>query len=302
MSEYANKRTRGAFIAAVFAMQGSGILFGAIVALAVSAGFPHAYPVSSYSDNHAASLIPQADYVWRIIVMFGTVPAALTYYWRMKMPETAWHTALIARNTKQAAADMSKVLHTQIEESVGHAETVRRWSSAARPGASSRASSCAATASTSSPPPARDSSSTSPPRHAAAAAGDAAAAAGDTRGSSEDMRDDCGDTRGGSGDTRDGSEEPRWRVRSAREGSGGPPLPPPPVAPPAQATSLSPPAPTCSRLPVTTPTLPPASSAASTYPSTSTASSPASPRTPAPTLGPSSRFHLELMEDAAALL
>uniref|UniRef100_A0A0D3F7H7 H(+)/Pi cotransporter n=1 Tax=Oryza barthii TaxID=65489 RepID=A0A0D3F7H7_9ORYZ len=117
MSEYANKRTPGAFIAAVFAMQGSGILFGAIVALAVSAGFPHAYPVSSYSDNHAASLIPQADYVWRIIVMFGTVPAALTYYWRMKMPETAWHTALIARNTKQAAADMSKVLHTQIEES-----------------------------------------------------------------------------------------------------------------------------------------------------------------------------------------
>uniref|UniRef100_A0A0E0NHN0 Uncharacterized protein n=1 Tax=Oryza rufipogon TaxID=4529 RepID=A0A0E0NHN0_ORYRU len=143
-------------------MQGSGILFDAIVALAVSAGFPHAYPVSSYSDNHAASLIPQADYVWRIIVMFGTVPAALTYYWRMKMPETAWYTALIARNTKQAVADMSKVLHTQIEESVGHAETVRRWSSAARPEASSRASSCAATASTSSPPPAHPAAAVQP--------------------------------------------------------------------------------------------------------------------------------------------
>uniref|UniRef100_A0A0E0K8V1 H(+)/Pi cotransporter n=1 Tax=Oryza punctata TaxID=4537 RepID=A0A0E0K8V1_ORYPU len=124
MSEYANKRTRGAFIAAVFAMQGFGILFGAIVALAVSAGFRHAYPAPSYSDNHAASLVPQADYVWRIILMFGTVPAALTYYWRMKMPETARYTALIARNAKQAAADMSKVLHTQIEESVGRAETV----------------------------------------------------------------------------------------------------------------------------------------------------------------------------------
>nr|CBH19565.1 inorganic phosphate transporter [Oryza sativa Indica Group] len=58
--------------------------------------------------GRAASLVPQADYVWRIILMFGTVPAALTYYWRMKMPETARYTALIARNAKQAAADMSR--------------------------------------------------------------------------------------------------------------------------------------------------------------------------------------------------
>ncbi|XP_006662397.2 probable inorganic phosphate transporter 1-3 [Oryza brachyantha] len=116
MSEYANKRTRGAFIAAVFAMQGFGILFGAIVALVVSAGFRNAYPAPSYADNRAASLVPEADYVWRIILMFGTIPAALTYYWRMKMPETARYTALVARNAKKAAADMSKVLHADIEE------------------------------------------------------------------------------------------------------------------------------------------------------------------------------------------
>ncbi|RLN42835.1 hypothetical protein C2845_PM01G03250 [Panicum miliaceum] len=110
MSEYANKKTRGAFIAAVFAMQGFGILFGAIVALVVSAGLRTAYPAPPYSQDRAASLVPQADYVWRVILMFGTLPAALTYYWRMKMPETA-------RNAKQAAADMSRVLHTEIEES-----------------------------------------------------------------------------------------------------------------------------------------------------------------------------------------
>lgn len=40
--------------------------------------------------------------------MFGAIPAALTYYWRMKMPETARYTALVAKNTKQAAADMAK--------------------------------------------------------------------------------------------------------------------------------------------------------------------------------------------------
>ncbi|CBI23635.3 unnamed protein product, partial [Vitis vinifera] len=40
---YANKKTRGAFIAAVFAMQGFGILAGGIVSLIVSAAFDHKF-------------------------------------------------------------------------------------------------------------------------------------------------------------------------------------------------------------------------------------------------------------------
>lgn len=36
MSEYANKKTRGAFIAAVFAMQGVGIIFAGLVSMIVS--------------------------------------------------------------------------------------------------------------------------------------------------------------------------------------------------------------------------------------------------------------------------
>ncbi|KAE8714536.1 putative inorganic phosphate transporter 1-5 [Hibiscus syriacus] len=115
MSEYANKKTRGAFIAAVFAMQGFGILAGGIVALIVSSAFDHAYKVSPYILIKQKSTVPQADYIWRIIVMFGAVPALLTYYWRMKMPETARYTALIARNSKQAAADMSKVLNVELK-------------------------------------------------------------------------------------------------------------------------------------------------------------------------------------------
>jgi len=115
MSEYANKKTRGAFIAAVFAMQGFGILAGGIVALIVSAAFDHRFKTPSYHENPAASLAPQADYIWRIILMFGAVPAGLTFYWRMKMPETARYTALVAKNAKQAASDMSKVLNVEIE-------------------------------------------------------------------------------------------------------------------------------------------------------------------------------------------
>ncbi|PWZ23495.1 putative inorganic phosphate transporter 1-8 [Zea mays] len=114
MSEYANKRTRGAFIAAVFAMQGFGILAGGIVTLVISAAFRAAYPSPAYRDDHFTSTVPQADFVWRVILMLGAAPALLTYYWRMKMPETARYTALVAKNAKQAAADMSKVLQTEI--------------------------------------------------------------------------------------------------------------------------------------------------------------------------------------------
>ncbi|KAF9609303.1 hypothetical protein IFM89_015548 [Coptis chinensis] len=114
MSEYANKKTRGAFIAAVFAMQGFGILAGGIVGIIVSSAFNGAFGAPSYLIDPKGSTVPQADYVWRIILMVGAIPAALTYYWRMKMPETARYTALVAKDAKQAAADMSKVLQVEI--------------------------------------------------------------------------------------------------------------------------------------------------------------------------------------------
>ncbi|KAK7278476.1 hypothetical protein RJT34_23506 [Clitoria ternatea] len=115
MSEYSNKKTRGAFIAAVFAMQGFGILSGGAVAIIVSSVFKVNYPAPAFEVNPVLSTVPQADYVWRIILMFGALPALLTYYWRMKMPETARYTALVAKNAKKAAADMSKVLQVDID-------------------------------------------------------------------------------------------------------------------------------------------------------------------------------------------
>nr|WKL05921.1 Pht1;2 protein [Chrysanthemum x morifolium] len=115
MSEYANKKTRGAFIAAVFAMQGFGILASGLVSLLVAAAFDHSFNAPSYATDPIGSTVPQADYIWRIILMFGAIPAALTYYWRMKMPETARYTALVAKNAKQAAQDMAQVLQVEIE-------------------------------------------------------------------------------------------------------------------------------------------------------------------------------------------
>ncbi|KAM7275102.1 hypothetical protein ACFE04_016968 [Oxalis oulophora] len=120
MSEYANQKTRGGFIAAVFAMQGIGILFAGAVAMITSRIFLHAFPAPEFQINHVLSTQPQADYVWRFVLMFGAVPAALTYYWRQKMPETARYTALVKGDHKKAAADMAKVLENEIvvEESI----------------------------------------------------------------------------------------------------------------------------------------------------------------------------------------
>lgn len=123
MSEYANQKTRGGFIAAVFAMQGVGILVAGAVAMIVSKAFLLAYPAPAFRDDKVLSTQPEGDYVWRIVLMFGAIPAALTFYWRLKMPETARYTALVEGNHKKAAADMAKVLEHDLpfeEESPNH--------------------------------------------------------------------------------------------------------------------------------------------------------------------------------------
>lgn len=52
--------------------------------------------------------------------MLGALPAILTFYWRMKMPETPRYTALIVGNGKQAALDMEQVLEIEIDADQEH--------------------------------------------------------------------------------------------------------------------------------------------------------------------------------------
>ncbi|TYH27163.1 hypothetical protein ES288_A02G047600v1 [Gossypium darwinii] len=85
---------------------GFGILAGGMIAIIVSAVFKAYYPAPSYEIDANLSTVPEADYIWRIILMFGAFPALLTYYWHTKMPETSRYTALVAKNAKQAAADI----------------------------------------------------------------------------------------------------------------------------------------------------------------------------------------------------
>ncbi|EER88333.1 probable inorganic phosphate transporter 1-10 [Sorghum bicolor] len=106
MSEFANRRTRGAFIAAVFSMQGFGILASSAVTMAVAAAFDrYTGRRAPFDDTPEA-----ADLAWRIILMIGAVPAAVTFYWRMAMPETARFTALVEHDVVKATNDIGRVL------------------------------------------------------------------------------------------------------------------------------------------------------------------------------------------------
>lgn len=115
MSEYANKSTRGAFMAAVFAMQGFGFICAGLVSMFFSKVFLSYFDAPPYNINGVSSTQPEADFLWRILLMVGAIPALLTFYWRMKMPETARYTALIQGNAEQAVADMASVLDIEIQ-------------------------------------------------------------------------------------------------------------------------------------------------------------------------------------------
>ncbi|CAI9767583.1 unnamed protein product [Fraxinus pennsylvanica] len=69
MSEYANKKTRGAFIAAVFAMQGVGTVFAGLMSMILSIIFLNKYKGTQFLDNGILYAEPEADYVWRIVLM-----------------------------------------------------------------------------------------------------------------------------------------------------------------------------------------------------------------------------------------
>eukprot|EP00850_Spirogloea_muscicola_P020858 SM000229S07494 [mRNA] locus=s229:27820:31480:+ [translate_table: standard] len=114
MSEFANTATRGAFIAAVFSMQGVGILMAGAVTLLFAGVFKDAYPAPSFAQDPARSINKGSDYVWRIVVSFGAIFTAATLYARMTMPETARYTQLVMKDKAKAAADMSKVLGREV--------------------------------------------------------------------------------------------------------------------------------------------------------------------------------------------
>ncbi|CAG8685971.1 25495_t:CDS:2 [Dentiscutata erythropus] len=102
-SEFATTSRRGAMMAAVFAMQGIGILVAAIVSTITIAAFHSTITPTDFSH---------IDYVWRIVTGVGAIPGVVALYFRLTIPETPRFTMDIERNVNQAAQDIDTVLTT----------------------------------------------------------------------------------------------------------------------------------------------------------------------------------------------
>lgn len=97
-SEFATTKNRGAMIAAVFAMQGFGIVAASIVAIIVLACFKSAIEGDQL----------MLDYVWRIIMGLGVVPAVIAIYFRLTIPETPRYTLDVEKDAYKAAKDVKE--------------------------------------------------------------------------------------------------------------------------------------------------------------------------------------------------
>ena len=146
MSEYSSTMSRGAYIGSVFAMQGLGYLFAAVITAIVTSCFSTAYPNGNFpiyvgvindplattpndgywSGNTVANKAyyvnqlrlsnpPENDYTWRIVLGFSAIPAALTMYFRLHMAETPRFTLHVQRNATAMANDMSTMLEGETE-------------------------------------------------------------------------------------------------------------------------------------------------------------------------------------------
>ncbi|KAI9366867.1 major facilitator superfamily domain-containing protein [Zopfochytrium polystomum] len=99
-SEFANVRYRGMMLAAVFAMQGIGILVGGVVFVSTL----------SYMKSYILDDYMNLDYVWRIALGAGIIPAIIAVYFRLTIPETPRYTVDVVGDTDKAARDVEKVL------------------------------------------------------------------------------------------------------------------------------------------------------------------------------------------------
>ncbi|GAA5795150.1 hypothetical protein HPULCUR_000504 [Helicostylum pulchrum] len=96
-SEWSSTRTRGMMISLLFSMQGIGTLAAAIVTLAVLAIFKQAIIAD----------VNNLDYVWRLCIGLGAIPAVGSVYLRFSMPESPRYSLNVNHDVEQAAASIA---------------------------------------------------------------------------------------------------------------------------------------------------------------------------------------------------
>jgi PHS family inorganic phosphate transporter-like MFS transporter len=69
-----------------------------------------AYKSALLKDDPSKSIEWHVDYMWRLLIGLGCVPAAIALYFRLTIPETPRFTMDIQRNVDQASKDVEAFL------------------------------------------------------------------------------------------------------------------------------------------------------------------------------------------------
>ncbi|KAK7033002.1 inorganic phosphate transporter [Favolaschia claudopus] len=103
-SEFAPTRIRGRMMSTVFAFQGWGNFAAVFLSFIVTVAFKKRILADDIDT------LNQVDYIWRIVIGLGCLPAVASLYFRLTIPETPRFTMDIERNVIQASDDIDAVL------------------------------------------------------------------------------------------------------------------------------------------------------------------------------------------------
>lgn len=139
-SEFASKRNRGRLMTAVFANQGWGqlsrhspvrawcifdhiyLIASSLVALVIVRGYRDTLRNAGTNPIVGVNAV---DYMWRLFIGLGCVPAAIALYFRLTITETPRFTMDIRRNVRQANMDIDSFL-TPNSSTVDAPSTIQR--------------------------------------------------------------------------------------------------------------------------------------------------------------------------------
>ncbi|KAG0359905.1 Inorganic phosphate transporter pho84 [Podila minutissima] len=111
-SEWASAGRRGQLMSIIFSMQGIGNMMASVITLIVLACFKTA--IIADVDN--------LDYVWRICVGVGCIPAVSTIYLRLTMPESPRYAMDVENDVEKANQAVSRATATTVENTNVSAE------------------------------------------------------------------------------------------------------------------------------------------------------------------------------------
>lgn len=113
-SEWSSAGKRGMMMALIFSMQGIGNLAAAVITLIILAIFKQAINAD----------VMNLDYVWRLCIGLGAVPAVATVYLRFTMPESPRYALNVKHDVEEATAAIA-VKGDQLQESTIQAHNKR---------------------------------------------------------------------------------------------------------------------------------------------------------------------------------